>query len=428
MSKIEEAKAVAINRRTFIKVSGMATGAAMLGGFHFVRRSHAAEGVIKLGFPAPLTGPYGAEAQDQQAGAELAVAQINDSGGVLGRRVELLVRDDKLKPDEAARQAKELIEKEGVELMAGVFSAACQVAVNEQCKLHAIPYLSTGQSNEITQRPDNSLYTYHEALDPHQTSQAVGEYAGNKIGKRWYFLVADYSWGWQVTNGFRRKGRELNYIDAGETKHPLGTGDFSSYIPRILDAKPDVLFVNNFGKDQINSLNQISASGLKNKMQIVCPIFVMSGRLGAGEDIYDGVIGGTSYYWEMDHPTSKDFVQAFHKMFSRPPSDYAGYAYSGVKELLSGANRAGSLDAEKLAEAIENRTYDNYKGEQWWRPCDHQSQQDYFIIKSKKANAKYDVFQIIATESGKGQRLLRSCVEEGQEQDKPLRKGLIKKE
>ena len=71
MSKIEEAKAVAINRRTFIKVSGMATGAAMLGGFHFVRRSHAAEGVIKLGFPAPLTGPYGAEAQDQQAGAEL---------------------------------------------------------------------------------------------------------------------------------------------------------------------------------------------------------------------------------------------------------------------------------------------------------------------------------------------------------------------
>ncbi len=432
MSKVEDGKGTetAINRRTFIKVSGMATGAAMLGGFHFVRRSHAAEGPLKLGFPVPLTGPYATEAQDQQAGGELAVAQINASGGVLGRKVELLVRDDKLKPDEAARRAKELIESEGVELMAGVFSAACQVAVNEQCKLKGIPYLSTGQSNEITQKPDNSVYTYHEALDPYQTSQAVGNYAGKKMGKgkRWYFLVADYAWGWQVTDGFRRKGREFNFVDAGETKHPLGTGDYSSYIPRILAAKPDVLFVNNFGKDQVNSLKQIAAFGLKKKMQIVCPIFVLSGRLGAGDEIYDGVIGGTSYYWEMDHPTSKEFVHAFQKTFNRPPTDYAGYAYSGVKELLSGVNRAGSLDPLKLAEAIENRTYDNYKGEQWWRPCDHQSQQDYFIIKSKKAKAQYDVFQIIATESGKGQRLLRTCVEEGQEPDKPIRSGLIKKD
>src|SRR5271169_1309207 len=127
MSRVEDGKEskTAINRRTFIKVSGIATGAAMLGGFHFVPRSHAAEAPIKLGFPVPLTGAYATEAQDQQAGAEVAVAEINASGGVLGRKVELLVRDDKLKPDEAARRAKELIENEGVELMAGVFSAAC---------------------------------------------------------------------------------------------------------------------------------------------------------------------------------------------------------------------------------------------------------------------------------------------------------------
>jgi len=88
-------------------------------------------------------------------------------------------------------------------------------------------------------------------------------------------------------------------------------------------------------------------------------------------------------------------------MHGRPPIDYAGYSYSGVKELLSGFNRAGSLDPVALATAIEGRTYDNYKGEQWWRPCDHQSQQDVFIIKSKKAKAEYDVFEIIATVSGK---------------------------
>ncbi len=430
MSRVEDGKEskTAINRRTFIKVSGIATGAAMLGGFHFVPRSHAAEAPIKLGFPVPLTGAYATEAQDQQAGAEVAVAEINASGGVLGRKVELLVRDDKLKPDEAARRAKELIENEGVELMAGVFSAACQLAVNEQCKLRGIPYMSTGQSNEIIQKPDDSIHTYHEAVDPYQNSQAVGNYVGMNMGRRWYFLVADYSWGWQMTDGFRRKGREFNFVDVGETKHPLGTADYSSYMPRILAAKPDVLIVNNFGKDQVNSLKQIAAFGLKKKMRVVCPVFVQSGRLGAGDEIYDGVIGGGSYYWEMDHPTSKQFVQAFQKTFNRPPSDYSGYAYSGVKELLSGVNRAGSLDPLKLAEAIENRTYDNYKGQQWWRPCDHQSQQDYFILKSKKAKNQYDVFQVIATESGKDQRLLRTCVEEGHDPDKPIRSGLIKKD
>jgi len=90
-------------------------------------------------------------------------------------------------------------------------------------------------------------------------------------------------------------------------------------------------------------------------------------------------------------------------------------------------NRAGSLDPVKLAEAIEGRTYDNYKGKQWWRPCDHQSQQDVFIIKSKKAKAKYDVFEIIETVSGKDERLIRTCIEVGQNPNKPIRSGLIKK-
>ena len=94
-SKKKEVNEKGIDRRTFIKTTGMVTGAALLGGFHFVPRVSAQEtGPIKLGFPIPLTGPYGTEAKDQQAGAELAIAEINGSGGVLGRKVELLVRDD----------------------------------------------------------------------------------------------------------------------------------------------------------------------------------------------------------------------------------------------------------------------------------------------------------------------------------------------
>ena len=415
-----------ITRRTFIKTSGIAVGAAAFGGFHFVPQSFAAGGPLKFGFPIPLTGPYGTEAKDQQAGAELAVAEINKGGGVLGRKVELIVRDTKLKADEAARRAKELVEAEGVELMSGCLSASNQLAVNQICKEAGIPYISVSQANEITQRQDDSVYTYHEAMNPHMTTQAVGEYVAKHFGKRWYFLTSDYAYGWQMTDGFRRKGKEFNIIDVGETKHPLGTSDYSSYMPRILAAKPDVLFLDNFGKDQLNSIKQATAFGLKAKMKLVCPIILMSARIGAGWKAYEGVIGGTSFYWELDHPSSKTFVEAFRKANGRPPIDYAGYAYSGVKELMTGVNRAGSLDPVKLAEALEGRTYDNYKGKQWWRPCDHQSQQDVFIVESKKETKEYDVFKYITTISGANERLLRTCVELGLKPDQPIRSGLKK--
>jgi len=425
--KEEKGNGQGMDRRTFLKTSGLATG-ALLGGFSFVRRAQAQQtGPIKLGFIAPLTGPYATEAKDQQAGAELAVAQINAAGGVLGRKVEILIRDDKLKGDEAARRAKELIESEGVHLMAGVLSAPNQLAVNEQCKFNGIPYMSTSQSNEIAMRPDNSIYTYHEALDPYQSTQAFGRYIAKNFGKRWYFLTMDYAYGWQMTDGFRRIGKEYKVLDVGESKHPLGTSDFSQYMSRILAAKPDVLFLNNFGKDQVNSIKQVASYGLKKKMQVVSPILLISSRMGAGEEASAGVVGGSSFYWELDHPTAKEFVRAFQKTFGRPPIDYAGYSYSGVKELLSGVNRAGSLDPVKLAEAIEGRTYDNYKGKQWWRPCDHQSQQDFFVIKSKKPKSEYDVFQVIGTISGADQKLLRTCVEVGQDPNNPIRSGLIKK-
>jgi branched-chain amino acid transport system substrate-binding protein len=427
MSEIKKKKVKGgkrINRRTFLKTTGMAAGAVAFSGFHFVRHTRAASGPFKVGFPIPLTGPYGTEALDQQAGAELAIAEVNADGGVLGRKVELVVRDTKLKAAEAARRAKELLEAEKVELMSGCLSASNQLAVNQLAKEHGVPYVSVSQANEITQRQDNSVYTYHEAMNPHMTTQAVGEWVAKNFGKRWYYLTSDYAYGWQMTDGFKRKGREFGVEDVGETKHPLGTSDYSSYMPRILAAKPDVLLLDNFGKDQLNSIKQATAFGLKKKMQLICPIILMSARIGAGWEAYDGVAGGTSFDWGLDNATAKHFVGAFQKMHGRPPIDYAGYSYGGIKELLMAINRAGSQDPVGIAEAIEGRTYDNYKGNQYWRPCDHQSQQDVFIVRSKKDTAKYDVFEHVATVSGENERLLRTCVEVGMNPNKPVRSGL----
>src|SRR5919198_1446402 len=187
-------------RRDFLRVSVAATAGLALGAAP--RRGRAGE-PIKIGFPVPLTGPYSVEASDQQAGALLAVEEANARGGVLGRHVELLVRDDQLKPGVGAQRTQELIEKDRAGFVIGGLSAAVQMAINEQTRKARLIYVSISQSNEITALPDWSPYTFHEAINPHITSQAIGGWALANLGKRLYILYADYAFGHQLRDGLK---------------------------------------------------------------------------------------------------------------------------------------------------------------------------------------------------------------------------------
>jgi hypothetical protein len=121
---------------------------------------------IKIGFPTPLTGPFSAEAQDQVKAAELAIKEFNDAGGFNGRKAELLVRDDKLNPGEAATRTLELIEKDKVNYVVGSLSAATQLSINAVCKERKVLFNSISQSDAINEVKDWSVYTFHEALNP----------------------------------------------------------------------------------------------------------------------------------------------------------------------------------------------------------------------------------------------------------------------
>jgi len=139
---------------------------------------------IKIGFPVPLTGPFSAEAQDQVRAAELAIKEFNDAGGFNGRKAELLVRDDKLNPGEAATRTLELIEKDKVDYVVGSLSAATQLSINAVCKERKVIFNSISQSDAINEVKDWSIYTFHEALNPHMTAGAVARYAFPKFGKK----------------------------------------------------------------------------------------------------------------------------------------------------------------------------------------------------------------------------------------------------
>jgi branched-chain amino acid transport system substrate-binding protein len=408
-------KSGSISRRRLLTTAS--AGAALAASPFRIHLLQAQEATIKIGFPVPLTGPYGAEAQDQVRAAQVAIAQFNDDGGLGGRKAELLVRDDKLNPGEAATRTLELVEKEKVNFVVGSLSAAVQLAVNNVTKERGIIYNSISQSDAINEAADFSKYTFHEALNPHLTAGAVGRYAFPKFGKKVAFLTADYAYGHEMVHGFLEVGKAFNIENLGDIRHPIGTTDYSTLLPRLQALKPDILCICNFGRDQQISLKQATDFGVKKTIQIIAPLLTHASRIAAGPQAYDGVIGGSSFYWGLEDKfaSTKAFNDAFRKMYDgKLPTDYGALGYGGVRTILAAVKNAGSVDTDKVIAALEALKYDFYKGPQYYRKCDHQSVQSVLVIQSKSKDLRNDsdVFEIISTEEP-NEASLRSCEELG---------------
>ncbi|MFZ5734671.1 MAG: ABC transporter substrate-binding protein [Pseudomonadota bacterium] len=378
--------------------------------------ARAQAGTIKIGFPVPLTGAFGAEANDQVKAAQIAVKDFNDAGGFGGQMAELLVRDDKLNPGEAATRTLELIEKDKVNFIVGSLSAAVQLSINNVAKERGVIFNSISQSDAINEVKDWSKFTFHEAMNPHMTAGAVGRYVFPKFGKNVVFLTADYAYGHEMVRGFQRAGKEFGIETLADIRHPIGASDYTTFLPRIQSLQPDVLCLCNFGRDQVVSITQATEFGLKSKTKLVAPVLLYTARQ-AGGDVFEGVVGGTSYYWRLEDtvPSARAFNDKFRKANNGAvPSDYGALGYAGVRSVLEAVKAAKSTETEKVITALRALKYDWYKGEQYYRGCDHQSVQSVLIIESKHKDQKdkNDVFSVVSVEKP-DEKNLRSCEEMG---------------
>jgi branched-chain amino acid transport system substrate-binding protein len=404
-----------MDRRTFLRTATAAATTTLA--VPAVLRAQGS-GPIKIGFPLPLTGPFGALAQDQQRGATLAMEEINARGGVLGRKIEVLFRDDQLKPAVGAQRTKELIENEGVQFVVGGLAAHVQMAINEQTKKAGILFISVSQSDEITARPDASPLTFHEALNPTITTRAVGGWALRNVAKKWWVVYADYAWGKQNAAVFAEVVKKAGGTILGSTPYPLGSAEFSAHLPRIQAARPEAVFSVTPGADNIAFLKQYASFGMKQQFPVVQPLHWLPTMKEGGPEIYDGIHAATNFYWELADtiPQVRRFVEAHQKRFNMPPGDYGAYAYSGIKEIARGVELARSTDSRAVAEALRaNPEYDHYKGKQWWRKCDNKSFQDIWIVRGRgpgKVKGEWGLLDIVARIPA-SEELDRTCAEKG---------------
>jgi branched-chain amino acid transport system substrate-binding protein len=373
---------------------------------------------IRIGFPLPLTGPFGAIANDMQRGATLAMEELNARGVLGGHKLEVLFRDDQLKPAVGAQRTKELIENERVRFVVGGLAAHVQMAINEQTKKAKVLYISVSQSDEISARPDAGPLTFHEALNPMITGRAVAGFALQHLGKKWWIIYADYAWGKQNNAVFSDMVKKHGGTVLGSSPYPLGSAEFSALLPKVQAARPEVLLAVTPGADGVAFLKQAISFGMKKEMRILLPLhFLFYAKEGGGE-LFSDIYGGTSFYFELAEtiPQAKRFVEAWQKRFGLPPDAYGAYGYSGIMEVARGLELAKSTEPEAVAQALRSSpAYDHYKGKQWWRACDNKAFQDMWIIKGRepgKVRGEWGYFDVVQKVPA-SEELDRTCAEKG---------------
>ena len=354
-----------------------------------------------------------------QRGAQLAVDELNAKGGVMGRKVEVLFRDDELKPAVGAQRTKELIENQKCQFIVGGLAAHVQMAINEQTKKSKVLFISTSQSDEISAKPDTSPITFHEALNPTITCRVMGTWTAQNLGKKWWIIYADYAWGKQnnavLQDTLTKQGGTL----LGATPYPLGSAEFSR--PPAEDPGGQARRARERGAGgrqhrAPQAGRQLRhAQGHEDGPAAPVDLVPQGGRAGALRRTSTASI---NWYWELQDsiPSAKKFVEASMKKFNMPPGDYGAYSYSGLLEVARGVELAKSTDAEAVANALrKSPVYDHFKGKQWWRACDNKSMQDMWIVKGRgpgKTKGDWGLMDIVAKVAA-DEKYDRTCAEKG---------------
>lgn len=400
-----------VSRRNFLK--GAAIGGAALagGGIPFiVRMAHAKEGVVKYGTMHPLTGPYSALGTDQRNATQLAVEEWNAKGGVLGNRIEWVHRDDQLNGAVALRRVKELVEEEKCGFIGGTLSGSISLAINEFANKNRIPYMAYCQSDMVL-GSDQGKYGFAFMVIPYSAALATSKYAFEKLGKKWFSLTADYRWGHSLLEGWIWQGQQMGGQFLGNVYHPLGATDYSTYLTRIMAAKPEVLVMNNLGADQTAAIRQLSELGLTKTMKVVCTKTAMTTMKEAGAAYDENIIGGKTFYWGLKdkYPGAKKFMDTYMKKFGQPIEQDGESGYVATNALFMAMEKAGTVtDKEKIVAALEGLKYTLTKGPEVVRACDHQREQSYLLVRGKGKKAQgWDLADIVAEIPGAS--IIMSC-------------------
>lgn len=341
-----------IKRRTVLQ-AGLAIGAAQIAS-PFVVKSLADE-PVKIGLDNPLTGTYAALGKNELIGAQLALSQINAKGGILGRQVQLLVEESTSgDAGTAVEKARKLIDRDRVNFLVGNINSALAAAIAnvsyEKGVFHVVP---GGHTDPIT--GTNCHWNVFRVCNTTQMeANAVTGSLIKNAGKKWYYITPDYAFGHTLQAGLEKAAAALGGSKVGGDLTPLGTTDFSSYLIKAQAASPDVIIFLVAGDDAVNALKQAVQFGLDKKTHIAGAQQELEVLLGLPPEARIGT-WVFEWYWKQPNVAHLDqFVADIRKASGgHVPTARTWFGYAGIWTCALAAEQAKSLDAVKMAKAMQ---------------------------------------------------------------------------
>jgi branched-chain amino acid transport system substrate-binding protein len=349
---------------------------------------------IRLGHLTPLTGFLGALGEYAVLGLRIAEEEINKSGGVLGRQVEIL-SEDSVNPATAATKAQRMLERDGVALLLGEISSASALTIAQVAARNQRLFMSIGARSDVLRGKNCNKFTFHIDIPNTVMVNAVGKalLRDNMVkGKKFFSVTADYVFGHDLLRAakafFAANGGNL----VGDELVGTDVTDFSPYLLKIRQANPDVVCSNLAGNQVTNLIKQYAEFGLP--YPIVGFNLNTADAWAAGENNLSGT-WPTVWHHDIDTPGSRQFVSTFTKKHGKPPENHAWIEYVTVKMLAQAMAETKSTDSAVLATHFEKQgEMDLLKARKgWFRAWDHQLMQEAypFTVKVKgQAKDKWD--------------------------------------
>ena len=373
-----------------------------------------------FGLNLPLTGTYAEEGADELKAYELAIQHINGEGdggllnvlkpsalkgnGILGKKVDFVTSDSQTLSDVARAGATRMIERDNAIMITGGSSSGEAIAVQSLCQEMGIIFMAGLTHSNDTTGKDKRRYGFRHFFNAYQSGIAIAPLLGQTYGndRRAYHLTADYTWGWTQEESIKNATEALGWETVELVRTPLGAADYSQYLTPVLNSGADVLILNHYGNDMVNSLTQAVQFGMRDRQangknfEIVVPLFSELMAKGAGENI-KGIIGTSNWHWNLQDEGSQAFTRSFGTAYGQPPSQAAHTAYVQALLYADAVERAGTFYPPAVIEALEGFEFDGMgNGPTLYRAEDHQCMKSVLVVQGNESpTSEFDVLNVV---------------------------------
>lgn len=337
---------------------------------------------IKLGAMFISSGKVGGYGKHGRQAIQLAVDEINASGGILGRKMEAIVEDTKLKKDIAVALAEKFINEDKVDFLMGPTSSGLAMPLTEVAKKNKKILIVTQAAADVLTGEKLHPYIFSTLSNAMMHARSGAYLLASKPYKRYMCIAPDYSYGHSSWNMFKSKLKELNpnVEIVGELFPKFFAKDYSAYIKQIQEAKPDVVWSPLWGQDAVNFIRQALPTGIFKTVKFAFPCAgALEVLVPMGKDMPEGIYVSSRYFFTTpDSSLNRSFVKAYYERYKEYPDYMAGETYAGVYFIKAAVERAGTTDTEKIIAAVDREplAWNTPEGWKIMRPEDHSVVED----------------------------------------------------